>query len=427
MLIMKLYTKIAGTLALPLALAVAANSAQAYTVVDTSEHKLSVGGYLSAIASWDKQGNSKSTSNNKFNNNFSAGTSRLNIGYTNKEIGTSFFYEQQFDSGNQTNGLRHAFFSTEDGWVGGHTWSFGTNLVALAETIDTTGNSLVSYQVGGPRNLLLGKKFKLDDSMTVGLAIEGKNTTRQGRNNTGRSKAPAVTANFEGNFNGIKVFTAVTNYAVNVKPVDNTPNSMTWDGTQWVYDAPKAKRSGKDKRYTRFTVGSAIPMGDATLKLGLTHNFGMTSKNTRSSSGKGYFANLSPDNAKGTHVSAALNYRVTEKIRTNLAIEASRWDKNAYAKSFNRTATANYGNNGKSSGTASRIWLNAFYQADNGIEWGAELQHAKISANQDAKSGYVTIGNSKIWVYQQGVNYSTQSVDLYDKGTAIRLQAKYAF
>ena len=72
MLIMKLYTKIAGTLALPLALAVAANSAQAYTVVDTSEHKLSVGGYVSAIFSVAKTGDKKSAVNDKFNSDFDA-------------------------------------------------------------------------------------------------------------------------------------------------------------------------------------------------------------------------------------------------------------------------------------------------------------------------------------------------------------------
>jgi len=378
---MKLYTKIAGTLALPLALAVAAGSAQAYTVVDTSEHKLSIGGYLSAIATWSQTGDKNSAVNNKFNSSMSAGTSRLNIGYTNKEIGTSFFYEHQFVGGlgNTTNGLRHAFFSTEDGIIGGYTWSFGTNLVALAETIDTDGNSMVSYQVYGPRNLLLGKKFKLDDSMSFGVAVEGKNN-EGGAARAQRSVAPAVSANFEGNFSGIKVFTAVTNYAVNKEAVNSG-----------------AKQSGKDKRYTRFTAGTAIPMGDATVKLGVTHNAGAT---WEAKHGNAAWLAANARAAKGTHASAALGYKINDKVRTNLAVEASRWNK--------KTLLSKNGN-GEKAGTANRVWVNAFYQADNGIEWGAEVQYAKSKAN--------------------GLRYAAVAHEdvLADKGKAIRVQAKFAF
>lgn len=414
---MKLYTKIAGTLALPLALAVAANSAQAYTVVDTSEHKLAVGGFLAAIASWDKQGDKKSAVNNKFNSNFSAGTSRLNIAYTNKEIGTLFFYEQQFTGGagaeGQTNGLRHAYFKTEDGWIGGHTWSFGTNLVALAETIDITGNSLVSYQVRGPRNLLLGKKFKLDDSMSVGVAIEGKNAA----NNDSAaqvSKAPSVSVNFEGDFSGVKVFAALTNYAANKRDHDSgyRPAAVGRnDATQ--------KQSGKDKRYNRVTLGTAIPMGDATLKLGLTHNRGMTSKNLYDSK-TGQTNTYGADTAKGTHASAALTYRFTEKVRANVAGEYSKWDKHAYAKSFDPNANANY-NQGKSAGTGKRFWVNAFYQADNGIEWGAELQRVSLKASQRQMGVVGARDTSAKYGTEQGGAW------LADKGTVVRVQAKYAF
>lgn len=416
---MKLYTKIAGTLALPLALAVAAGSAQAYTVVDTSEHKLTVGGYVSAIATWDKQGDKKSATNNKFNSNFNSGNSRLNIGYTNKEIGTLFFYEMRVEGA----GLRHAFFKTEDGIIGGHTWSFGTNLVALAETIDTTGNSLVSYQVRGPRNLLLGKKFQLDDSMSVGVAIEGKNNQKEkdGLGNTvdGRaqvSKAPSVSVNFEGDFSGIKVFAALTNYAANKRDHDSG-----YDPTvAGRYDST-AKESGKDKRFNRVTLGTAIPMGDATLKLGLTHNRGITSKNMHDSKAAGYSANqfnYGLDTAKGTHASAALTYRFTEKLRANVAGEFNKWDKHAFAKSFDANSTA-FNNRGKSAGTGKRFWVNAFYQADNGIEWGAELQRVSVKAEQ--------FESGKAWS-QGRIGYdATGSEMLFDKGTSVRLQAKYAF
>ncbi|MCK9237613.1 MAG: hypothetical protein M0Q29_01760 [Thiopseudomonas sp.] len=414
---MKLYTKIAGTLALPLALAVAANSAQAYTVVDTSEHKLAIGGYVSAIASWSKTGDSRSAVNDKFNSDFDAGNSRINVSYTNKEIGTTFFWEQRL----QNSTLRHAYFATEDGWVGGHTWSFGTNLVALAETIDTTGNSLVSYQVYAPRNLLLGKKFKLDDSMSFGVSIEGQNSSKSERTDDNgkkssaraqKSPAPAVTANFEGNFSGIKVFTAVTNYAVNKKSVNSGALG-------------DPKQSGKDKRFTRFTVGTAIPMGDATLKLGLTHNHGATHKKLGTlpsgtlkadNPDKLDTAAYSADLAKGTHASAALTYRINEKLRTNFAIETSKWDKNAiskYTPAKNGTGTTK-----NKSGKASRLWVNAFYQADNGIEWGAEMQYARVRAHNGV--------NDRVDGLAYGSGETHEGM-LADKGTAFRVQAKYAF
>ncbi len=377
---MKLKTKIAGSLALPLALAVAANSAQAFTVVDNADQKVTIGGYLSAISTWGKQGNKSSgVANDKFNNSLDAGTSRLNLGYTDKETGTKFFYEQQFTGGlNTSNGLRHAFFETEDGIVAGHTWSFGTNLVALAETIDTDGNSNVSYQAYGPRNLLLGKKFKLDDGLSFGLSLEdGKSgnaaDTRQ------KSVIPSVVANFQGEFGDTKVFAAWTNYTHNVQAVD-VQNDV----------------KGKDKRANRLTLGANIAATDAlNVKLGVTQNFGVKNIN-------GDQINLGARNAKGTHVSAALGFKVNEKVRTNLATEYSKWDKKVISKA----------GDGEKAGNAYRVWLNAFYQADNGVEWGAEYQIANIKADGVTYAYGESLGGGK---------------GLSHKGQAIRLQAKYAF
>ncbi len=372
---MKLKTKIAGSLALPLALAVAANSAQAFTVVDNADQKVAIGGYLSAISSWAKTGNKESAVNNKFNNELHAGTSRLNLTYIDKETGTKFFYEQDVFSN-----LRHAFFETEDGIVGGQTWSFGTNLVALAETIDTDGNSNVSYQAYGPRNLLLGKKFKLDDGLSIGLALEEtKHGTKNGFDKAQKSVLPAVVANFQGEFGDTKVFAAWTNYAFNVEDVNDPQNE-----------------SAKDKRANRLTFGTDIGLGDANVKLGLTHNFGKKHGGGEVIGGA--------RNAKGTHVSAALGFQVNEKIRTNLATEYSKWNKDSYTKP-----------NSNKAGNAYRVWLNGFYQADNGIEWGAEVQMAKVKA-EDKGGVPVTYGANE-----------THEAKLADKGTAIRLQAKYAF
>jgi len=372
---MKLKTKIAGSLALPLALAVAANSAQAFTVVDNADQKVTIGGYVSAITAWNKTGNKTSAENDKFNNSFHAGNSRLNLSYTDKETGTKFFYEQTL-----AGSLRHMYFETEDGIIGGHTWSFGTNLVALAETIDTTGNGLVAYQAGAPRNLLLGKKFKLDDGLSVGLSLEDQN------NEVGeaeKSILPAVTANFEGTFADTKVFAAWTNYAVNVDSVSSGLSTP--------------KNSGKDKRTNRLTLGTNIGLGDANVKLGLTQNFGLKHN--------GVQVLDDADTAKGTHVSAALGFKVNEKVRTNLATEYSKWDKKAISKA----------GDGEKAGTAYRVWLNGFYQADNGVEWGAEYQMANIKAATAAGGA---------------LNYSaaeTHEGELLHKGQVIRLQAKYAF
>lgn len=373
---MKLTTKIAGSMALPLALAVAANSAQAFTVVDNDEHTITIGGYLSAITSWDKAGSKTSRpTERKFNNEFSAGTSRLNLGYTDKATGTKFFYEQQFVSNGQTNGLRHAYFETADGLVGGHTWSFGTNNVARIETIEITNNSLVTDQHYGSRTLLLGQRFTVADGMKVGVSLEDQNNTVSVTNTNNvakpasKSVLPGVTVNFDGQFGDARVFAAWTNYAVNTKAL--TPTD-----------------SGKDKRTNRITLGTSIDAGAANIKLGLTHNFGVKQGGAQVLNDMG--------NAKGTHVSGALGFKVNEKVRTNLAFEYSEWDKDSGIV-----------NKKNKDGDASRVWLNAFYQADNGIEWGAEYQYADIDASN--------------------VEYKSLDKTLYDNGQAIRLQAKYAF
>lgn len=344
---MKLTTKIAGSMALPLALAVAANSAQAFTVVDNDEHTIAIGGYLSAITSW----NIPDADGRDENNRFSAGTSRLNLSYTDKETGTKFFYEQQFVGGaghpdGQANGLRHAYFETADGLVAGHTWSFGTNNVARIETIEVNNNSNVTDQVYSSRNLLLGQRFTVADGMKVGISLEEQND----KGGTTESVMPAVTANFDGQFGDARVFAAWTNFA-----------------------APAV--TGDDERNNRLTLGASVDLGAATIRAGVTH--------------------LMLDDKVGddkTAASVGVGFKINEQVRVNAAVEHVTWDKTKDAD-------------------ATSLWLNAFYLAQNGVEWGAELQY--VSADDNA-GGFKNVGY-------------TAADNLKDKDMAIRLQAKYAF
>lgn len=324
---MKLRTKIAGTVALPLALAIA-SAANAATVVDTDQHKLTIGGYVSAISTWND------TTGNAMQHNIGLGNSRLNVGYTNKEQGVTFFYEQ-----NMGMALRHAYLSTTDGLVAGWTWSFGANLTALGETIDTDGPARAVFGTPGgsqARNGVLGQKFSLGDGMSVGVAIEDKAVGADAADTV----VPDLVVNFSGDFGGTKVFAAATQY-----------NQLV---------------GAKDESATRITAGAAIPMGALGLKAGVTSDDG----------------NL--------HVTGGLQFNVNDQVRANVVVEQNMYD-------------------APSDPTSTSIWVNAFYKAANGVEWGGEIQSVSADAGTPAFSNASSGGT------------------LNDGGMAVRLQAKYAF
>ncbi|MBE0508987.1 MAG: hypothetical protein IBX50_20095, partial [Marinospirillum sp.] len=183
--------KIAGTVALPLALAIA-SAASAATVVDTDAHRLQIGGFVAAQGIWSMP--------DEGDGDFSMGlsTTRLNVNYTAKtDAGdVRVMYENDYVGGGYR--LRHAAIF-HDGWVAGQTWSFASNLVGLAETVEQNGNAVRSAFTA--RNAVLGKVFSLADGMTVGVSLEDKAQSTE-------SMVPDLTANFTGKFGDTTVFAA---------------------------------------------------------------------------------------------------------------------------------------------------------------------------------------------------------------------------
>jgi len=256
---MKLRHALAGTVALPLALAVA-SSANAATIVDNAEHQLNIGGYVAAQAAWQMP----DVGDNDFG--MGLGLSRLNFKYTAKtDAGNvTALYENDYLNGAYR--LRHAAIM-HDGWVAGQTWSFFANLNGLGETIDIFGNSGASSWAN--RNALLGKNINLADGMSVGVSIEDRNQT------TIASAAPDLTANFKGNFGGIGVFAAVQSYQIQ-DPDDAT--SATGE--------------------MRMTASASVPVGDT---VNVKAAYGMDGDDMA--------------------VSAAAQVKLSDQVRTNLMFE----------------------------------------------------------------------------------------------------------
>lgn len=316
---MKLRHKIAGTLALPLALAIA-STANAATVVDTDAHTLKIGGFVAAQAVWEMPDAGDA------NYVMDLGTTRLNVAYTKKTSAgdITVLYENDWNDAEKAAGayrLRHAAIMY-DGWVAGQTWSFFANLNGLGETLDANGNAITSSWAN--RNAVLGKNISLGDDMSVGIALEDRaqnsgNTpvpAAGGARNT--SPAPDLTANFKAKVGGVGLFAAAQMYQVDD---DN--------------DAKKSE--GK----VRFTASAAVPLGDAaTVKAAFTS-----------------------DEDKHDAFSVSGQFKINDQIRTNLVVEQ-------YMDEGN---DADY----------TQVWVNAIYRMPVGLEWGAELHMVSADSGAD--------------------------------------------
>ncbi|WP_114417279.1 hypothetical protein [Marinospirillum perlucidum] len=264
---MKLRHALAGTVALPLALAVA-SSANAATIVDNDEQTFKVGGFVQAqhvFGMYDAD-------TTEDDHGMELGVSRLNFTHTKKtDAGDiTIFYENDF-RGTPTGSspgyrLRHAVIKY-DGWTAGYTWSFFSNLNGLGETIDHNGNAVRSAATN--RNPVLGKTFTLADGMSVGVSLED-------RGSSDAEMMPDITVNFNGNFGGIGVFAAAQNYAIGNGAAATTE--------------------------TRITGSVAVPAGPATVKAAFTQD------------------------VDDMWVTGSAQFRATETVRANLVVEQAMMD-----------------------------------------------------------------------------------------------------
>lgn len=312
---MKLRHKIAGTFALPLALAIAASTANAATVVDTDAHTLKIGGFVGATAGWTIKDKAP-TQDSDVDFEMGLGVSRLNIAYTQKTSAGDITYLYENDwAGTQPSGgnyrLRHAAIFY-DGYVAGFTWSGFANLTGLSETIDPSGTS--GNSANAQRTATLGKNFSIADGMSVGVFIEdhshGFTTAASASGRTANTPLPDLVANFKGDFGVAQAFAAVR-----MQQVDKTGS------------APAETEAEVD-----FTLGVNSQVTDElNLKAALTSFDG-----------------------DDLGFSVAGQYKFTDQIRANLVVEQYIAD----ADDSDYTA----------------IWVNAFYKMDAGWEWGAELR-----------------------------------------------------
>lgn len=336
---MKLRHKIAGTLALPLALAIA-STANAATVVDTDAHTLKIGGFVGATAGWTIFDDAGPAQDSDVDFGMGLGVSRLNIAYTQKTAAgnITYLYENDWAGKPVANGgnyrLRHAVIKY-DGWSAGYTWSAFANLTGLAETIDAAGTSGISATA--PRTASLGKDIKIADGMSVGLFVEDNshpfNTSTSDRAASGakleadgtivnaesrtNTAVPDVVANFKGDFGVAQAFAAV-------RMIQVEKNGGGSEGTEGEVD---------------FTVGVNSQIDALNLKAAVT-SF----------------------DSGDLGASVAAQYKFTDQIRANLVVEQFVGDTN----NTDRTG----------------VWVNGFYKMDAGWEWGAELRSVSADAGK---------------------------------------------
>lgn len=330
---MKLRHKIAGTLALPLALAIA-STANAAVVVDNDKHTLKIGGYVAATADWKIYDKTAANMDSDVDFGMSLGTSRLNVAYTQKTSfgDITYLYENDWAGGDNYR-LRHAAIMY-DGYVAGYTWSAFSNLTALAETIDAVGPTNISAVA--QRTATLGKNISIGDGMSVGLFVEdrshGFTTGGAETNRTANTPLPDVVANFKGKFGTTSVFAAVEMIQMDKVSISNATA------------ANPAKTEAKVN--ATFGVSSQV-IDPLNLKLAVT---------SWDEGVKG-----SP-NDRDLGVLVGAQYKITDQIRTNLVVEQFVGG----ADDTDRTG----------------VWLNGFYKMDAGWEWGAELRSASTDAGK---------------------------------------------
>ncbi|SFX20931.1 hypothetical protein [Marinospirillum alkaliphilum] len=269
---MKLRTKIAGTVALPLALAIASAS-QAATIVDNEQHRLNIGGFVAASANWTIYDDAGADHDSDVDYGMSLGTSRLNVTHTAKtDAGNvTIMYENDWAGAATTASgyrLRHAAIMW-DGWVAGFTWNGFANLTGLAETIDAAGTAGASGSAPAGRNAVLGRNIAVGDGMSVGVFIEDRGET------TYRA-VPDLTANFKGAFGDTSVFVGAQ--MLQVEDEDDTTKT------------------------------------EAQLDL----TFGLNQKISDELSLKAALTNYNGDN---TAVSVAAQFKVSDQLRTNLVVQ----------------------------------------------------------------------------------------------------------
>jgi len=326
---MKLRHKIAGTIALPLALAIA-GSANAATVLDNDKHQLNIGGYIAAQADWVIK-DQATGQDSDIDYGIDLGVSRLNVKYTQKTAAgdITYLYENDFRGANGYR-LRHAAIM-HNGWVAGQYWSGFANLTGLAETIDIAGTS--GSSANAQRTATLGKNFSLADGMSVGVFVEDHRKGTEASGRTANTAIPDIAANFKGKFGGTAVFAGLR---MTQKDDPTAP-------------ANKQKTEGK----VDLTLGVNSRITDSvSIKAALTsYDEGVK---------------RSPD-GRDLAVSVAGQFKFNDQVRTNLVVEQF------VADADNADSTA--------------IWVNAFYKMDAGWEWGAEVR--SVSADNAA----ITMGS----------------------------------
>lgn len=313
--------KLAALAMTPLMAALVATSAQAVTFKATDNTSIGIGGLIFAQSVWAKPDGGDAT----FGMN--QATTRLNFDIrTQTQYGQVRVFMEEELSGAAT-GRRHRALFWND-YVVGWTWSSFADQIGGGEILApvplASGSSWMS------RNLMMGRNFKLSDTSSIAVSIEDRQL--QGANG---SALPDLTANYRGKLGSLSLHL----------------------GAQF-YQLDKFDGSGDSEGKARFILGASLAASDAlTLKASFITD---------------------EDNYDGAAVS--VQYKLTDQWRTNLVVEQILHNEDAApgrgaaTTNVRRPADRPKGLTGAVNEDHQKIFLNAIYRTQVGVEVGGEVE-----------------------------------------------------
>lgn len=254
-------------------------------------------------------------------------TTRLNFDIrTQTQYGQVRVFIEEEVSGAAT-GRRHRALFWGD-YVAGWTWSNFADLTGGGEVLAPV--PLANGSSWANRNFILGRTFRLNDSSSLAVSLEDRQL--QGDNGTA---VPDLTANYRATFGNVSLHL----------------------GAQF-YQLDKFDGSDDSEGKSRFILGASLPVtDDLTLKASFITD---------------------EDNYDGAVVSA--QYKLTDQWRTNIVVEQILHNddaapgRGAATTNVRRPADRPKGLGGAVNEDHQKIFLNAIYRTQLGVELGGEVE-----------------------------------------------------
>lgn len=306
----------------PLVAAMMATSAQAVTFQATDDTSVGIGGLIFAQAVWANPDNDANRGGEDIEDTvfgINMATTRLNFDVrTQTEYGEVRIFVEDEVSGAQQ-GRRHRALHWND-WVVGWTWSNFSDFTGGGEILAPVPLAVGSSWAN--RNFILGRTIDLGDAGSVAVSLEDRQL--EGDNGTA---VPDLTANYRGSFGMLSVHLGAQLYQID-------------DGT------------GDSEGRFRFITG---------VRANVTDNLML----------RGSFIS-DEDNYDG--IAASAQFKISDNLRTNVVFEQIMDEGGAASTVVRRGGDRPTGLQGPRNEDHQKIFVNAIYTTEMGIDLGGEIE-----------------------------------------------------